>query len=153
MNKKSLRVLEFDKIIELLSQYAVNEITRERIAQVAPLTDFVEVSAMQAETDEALVCLLKFGSPEIQRINPVATSLKRIEVGGALSTLELLNVAKVLKCARILQKYGENAVGANCVRPNDETIHLRANTVRPYKGTCYPATLPRFFLKNQPKTQ
>jgi len=104
MNKKSLRVLEFHKIIEMLSAFAVNDLTRERVSAILPNADFGVVEAMQNETDEALVYILKFGSPEILRASDVSGSLQRIEMGGSLGTRELLNVAKILKCARILKK-------------------------------------------------
>ncbi len=40
---------------------------------------------------------LKFGSPEILRVEPVDGAIKRLDVGGALSAAELLNVARLLK--------------------------------------------------------
>jgi len=111
MNDKSLRVLEFHKIIEMLAAFAVNDIARARILEIMPAVDFDEVSAMQFETDEALVCVLKFGAPAIERIGEIAVSLARIDAGGALSPAELLNVAKILKCARGLKKYAASALG------------------------------------------
>jgi len=124
MNEKSLRVLEFHKIINMLSAFAVNDITRERVAKITPSADFDAVLAMQNETDEALVSILKYGSPDIVKVSEVSNSLKRIEMGGSLSTFELLNIAKVLKCSRTLKKY---------TIPDDGTLSSYFNMLTPDK--------------------
>ncbi|MCL2838682.1 MAG: endonuclease MutS2 [Oscillospiraceae bacterium] len=132
MNDKSLRVLEYNKIIETLSEYAVNDIARERILAIKPVSDFDTVNSMQNETDEALVCVLKYGSPDIARVKEVSPALKRIDVGGALSAAELLNIAKVLKTARVLKKYiisddGTLSSYFNMLTP-DKTVETQITT-------------------------
>ena len=145
MNDKSLRVLEYNKIIEMLAGYAVNDITRGRVLEIKPVSDFYAVESMQSETDEALVCVLKYGAPDISRVGEVSSALKRIEVGGALGTAELLNVAKVLKCARVLRKYGGNmppslkevarsAGGSNSPLPTSSTSPLKEG------GNLFPSS-------------
>lgn len=60
----------------------------------------------------AVTMSLKFGSPEILRVEPVDGAIKRLDVGGALSAAELLNVARLLKCIRNLKRYTKEQTGA-----------------------------------------
>ncbi|MEI3159722.1 MAG: hypothetical protein V8T08_08975 [Monoglobus pectinilyticus] len=50
--------------------------------------------------------------PEILRVEPVDGAIKRLDVGGALSAAELLNVARLLKCIRNLKRYTKEQTGA-----------------------------------------
>ena len=52
MNQKSLRVLEFNKIIELLKSKASSSLGLKYIEELVPSSDFEEVKYMQQETSE-----------------------------------------------------------------------------------------------------
>lgn len=80
--------------------------------ELKPSSDFREVERALAETDAAVTMSLKFGSPEILRVEPVDGAIKRLDVGGALSVAELLNVARLLKCIRNLKRYTKEQTGA-----------------------------------------
>lgn len=80
--------------------------------ELKPSSDFREVERALAETDAAVTMSLKFGSPEILRVEPVDGAIKRLDVGGALSAAELLNVARLLKCIRNLKRYTKEQTGA-----------------------------------------
>ena len=79
--------------------------------ELKPSSDFREVERALAETDAAVTMSLKFGSPEILRVEPVDGAIKRLDVGGALSAAELLNVARLLKCIRNLKRYTKEQTG------------------------------------------
>lgn len=53
MNEKSLRVLEYNKIIDLLKKKASSSLGLKYIENLVPNTDFVEVKSMLEETSEA----------------------------------------------------------------------------------------------------
>ncbi len=105
MEKKTYITLEYDKILGKIKEYAVLDTAKESIAALLPTADFESAKASLEETDDAMVMLLKYGSPSIGRIFEIDSAIKRMSVGGALSMGELLNIASVLKTADNLKKY------------------------------------------------
>lgn len=111
MEEKSLSTLEYTKILKSLSECAKNDDAKTMAEELKPSSDFREVERVLAETDAAVTMSLKFGSPEILRVEPVDGAIKRLDVGGALSAAELLNVARLLKCIRNLKRYTKEQTG------------------------------------------
>lgn len=111
MEEKTLSTLEFTKILKLLEDFAKNDDAKDIIKNLKPSPSFREVEQMLLETDAAVTMSLKFGVPEILRIDSIEPSLKRLAVGGGLSAAELLNIARLLKCARNLKRYTEEQTG------------------------------------------
>ncbi len=111
MDEKTLKTLEFDKIREMLVKYVVNDEAKEMARTIVPFTELLSVKSALADTDAAVVMICKYGSPPITAVSEVKSSIKRIRLGGNLSMTELLNVARVLKCAAQLKKYNDNHEG------------------------------------------
>lgn len=107
MEQKTLKDLEYDKILAMVAEYAHNGNTRTNILKLQPMTDYETVRQQLLESDAAMTMLLQFGSPEIVTVADVEGSVKRMSVGGSLSMSELLNVAAILRGARVLKKYYE----------------------------------------------
>ncbi len=112
MENKTLITLEYDKILNKISEYAINEETVERIGKTTPVSDFDEAKRLLSETDAAMVLVQKFGSPQIARVRNVDAVIKRLKVGGSLSMAELLNVAAIFRGADNLKKYYADKEGA-----------------------------------------
>ena len=111
MEEKTLKTLEFDKIIQMLKEHSVNAETFERAQKISPETSLAKVRRMLSQTDEAVVMIYKYGSPPIMRVDAVKHIVKRVNAGGVLSAAELLNVAAILKCADRLKKYYNDQSG------------------------------------------
>ena len=99
MNKKALHILEFDKIINILCEFATCEGGLELCRQILPMTDIELIKASQTETSDALTRILRSGSLSFSGTRNILESIKRLEVGGTLSITELLNISSVLKVA------------------------------------------------------
>ncbi len=109
---KTLKTLEFNKILEMLAGFAKNDSAKKLALSLTPSSDFNSVDAMLSETNSATGILLKYGSPELVHITDVNESVKRLKAGGGLSMSELLNIAGILKGARIMKKYTPEQSGA-----------------------------------------
>lgn len=59
MNAKTIKALEYKKIIHSLMEKCQSSLGKKRVEEVKPLTDMTEINKLQAETDEALTLLLK----------------------------------------------------------------------------------------------
>ena len=105
--EKSIQTLELPRVLELLSQCAVTQEGKERCLQLRPMTDPEEVARAQEETTAAVKMLVVRGTPGFSGVKPVGASLQRADMGGSLSTRELMDVAAVLRAARSAGEYGE----------------------------------------------
>lgn len=111
MEEKTLTTLEFVKILNMLKAFAKNDDAKVMAENLKPSPSLREVRRMLLETDAAVTLSLKLGSPEILRIENVKQSLQRLNVQGGLSIPELLNISRVLKCARNFKRYTEEQTG------------------------------------------
>ncbi len=99
MNQRVLRVLEYDKVIALLAEQASSESGREMCRNLRPMSDIERVLAAQAETGDALSRTLRGGDLSFAGLTDPGASVKRLEIGGALISDELLKIADLLNAA------------------------------------------------------
>ncbi len=105
MEKKTYLTLEYDKILNKVSEYASLDSAKEKIQALLPTSDLESAKINLDETDAAMVMILKYGSPAMGKIKEVDGAIKRLNIGGTLSMGELLNIGTVLKTADSLKKY------------------------------------------------
>ena len=104
--EKSIQTLELPRVLELLADCAATEEGKERCLSLRPMTDRDDVERAQQETTAAVKMLVLRGTPGFSGVKPVAASLQRADMGGSLSTRELLDIAAVLRCTRSVGEYG-----------------------------------------------
>ena len=105
MNEKVIKVLEYDKIINKLKDRASSQPGKELAAVLKPSDNFEEVKQLLKETTDAVICILRKGSPPLGGIHDIRSFLKRAEAGGMLTPGELLKIADVLRVSRKLKGY------------------------------------------------
>ncbi len=108
MNKKTLNKLEYNKIIELLTDHASSFSGKERCKRLRPMTLLPDINTAQQQTAAAFTRIVKKGRPSFSGCNPVNDSLKRLEVGAALGSGELLRICKLLETAGRAKAYGRH---------------------------------------------
>ncbi len=108
---KSIHTLELPTVLRMLADQASSGEARERALKTVPQTNLEDVARLQDETDAARAMIGLRGSPAFSGIKPVAESLYRADRGGALNTRELLDIAGVLRCARRVRDYHNDASG------------------------------------------
>lgn len=106
MNKKSLRILEFNKIINRLTEHATSAPGKKLAAALVPMTDLEEIRAAQTQTADALSRLFRRGSTSFGSNRDLGMSLKSLEVGSVLSIAELLAIASFLENVNRIKTYG-----------------------------------------------
>ena len=106
MNEKALRTLEYTKIIERLTELAGSSIGKELCRNLKPSSNLAEIEAAQKQTSDALSRIYQRGSISFSGVQDVRGSLKRLEIGGSLSALELLRIAKFLETTSRVKSFG-----------------------------------------------
>lgn len=100
MNEKVLHTLEYNKILDQLTEYAFSADAKSRCQKLRPITDRAQIEQLQQQTSDALSRLFKYGSLSFSGVTDIRDSLKRLEIGGALSAIELLRVCSLLESAK-----------------------------------------------------
>ena len=103
MNKKVYDSLEFNKIKQILSDYAITYLGKEKVQKLEPSTNILEIENWQNETTEATSYLLKQHDIPINSFRDIFPILKKVDIGGILTIPELIAVADILKISRRLK--------------------------------------------------
>lgn len=114
MNQKTLSKLEFDKITALLEEEAGSFRGRQLCRRTRPLTDIEKINTLQEQTAAAFTRIIKKGRISFGDAVPVEESMKRLEIGGALSITELLRIRKLLANTARVKSYGRHDTQEDC---------------------------------------
>ena len=114
--EKSLNILELPVVLDMLAAEAVTDGGKEACRSLRPRSDRLEVKNRLAETSAAKEMMVVRGSPSLSGIKDIRPSLSRADLGGSLNTIELLNIARVLQCARLVKGYtSDDKLGKSCI--------------------------------------
>ena len=133
MNKRTLRVLEYYKIIEKLTGFATCPAGKRMCERLKPSTDLTEITKNQEETADALKRVYQQGSLSFSGVYPIGEAMKRVAVGASLSIAELLDVAKLLRVAEHARQYGEQSQDKD-----GEGVNTRQDSLTGYFESLMP---------------
>lgn len=108
MNAKSLKTLEYHKIITQLTEYASSPLGKNLCEKLAPSTDIEEIRQNQSETTDAVTRVRQKGSISFGGLKDIRDSLKRLDIGSSLSIVELLSISSMLTIAAKAKAYGRH---------------------------------------------
>ncbi len=104
-SNKALTALEFDKIKEMLAQSAATEGARAMALSLAPSDDFDTVVLRQTRTADAKRLVNAKGYPSFSAPESATPASERAYKGAVLSPRELLDIASLLRSARMMLDY------------------------------------------------
>lgn len=129
MNSKVLHVLEYNKIIDMLTDKATSEQGRRMTRALLPMTDPAAITQAQTETGDALGYLFRRGSTSFGDNKDLGMCIRSLEVGSALSAAELLRIAAFLENVNRIKTYGRK-----------DREDAPADSLDPYFGSLEPLT-------------
>ncbi len=100
MNRKTLKVLEYNKIIEQLSTECHSSLGSELVFKIEPLNEIHKIQSMLDETGEGETLLMQKGSFALEGLQDVTSLLRKAEVGSMLDPAQLLVIKRQLSLAR-----------------------------------------------------
>lgn len=137
MNKKALKTLEFDKIIDKLKNLASTPLGKELCKELVPSTDINEIEHNLTETSDALSMVLKKGLLSFSGVKDIRSSLMRLNVGSVLSIDEILAVSSILNVTLRVKSYTRKENLGNSVH-NDEEEYNVTNSLTSYFEALEP---------------
>ena len=104
-NNTYIEKLEFNKILEKLSNYCVTYLGKELANNLKVSNDINIVKLTLKETEEAVNLIYKNSTPPLSAIADIGKYLKILESGMLLTNMPLLQLAQIFKIAQELKKY------------------------------------------------
>ena len=105
MINKTITTLEFDKIRNMLSEYASSENARLKLLNLKPYLSQREVNAKIKETTEARKLLDSMGLPPLAAMKEISKLLDLTEKGAMLLPEQLMNVAQFINTCNRMKNY------------------------------------------------
>lgn len=105
MDDRTLRTLEWSKILDRLSERAATRMGKELALALRPSTTYLDVLAAQQETSEARRVMNAGRSFPLGGLHDLRPQIKRAVIGGILEPNELLDVMDTISSARRLHKF------------------------------------------------
>ena len=108
MNPKALKTLEYNKIIDKLTEFAGSALAKEMCRNLQPSTDLYEIQAFQKETSDALSRIYQKGAVSFRGVRDIRGSIKRLEIGAIIGINELLSICSLLEVCSKVKAYSRN---------------------------------------------
>ena len=106
MNEKSIRILEFPKILDMLADLSTSALGKELCKELLPATDIDYIKKTQKDTSSACDRIRTKGQISFSGLKDIKASLKRLEIGSSLGINELLYIGDQLRVAKRAIVYG-----------------------------------------------
>ena len=116
MDVKTLKTLEYDKVMNIVANYAVLKNSKRLLADMRPFSDVESVRLSLDKTEEAYKLLFDYGIGGVDYFDEPGDEIDRAEKGSSLNLGEILKVARLLKCSRVVRN--------SFTSVDDETIKL-----------------------------
>ena len=101
----NLKKLEFDKILEAVSNYCKTYIGKQYVAELRPSQNCDEVQNMLNETSQGVVLIQRNSTPPLSSIADITVYLKTLDGCGTLSIKALLELQNILQISASLKDY------------------------------------------------
>lgn len=108
MNPKVLKTLEYNKIIDRLTEFAGSALAKEMCRNLQPSTDLYEIQTLQKETSDALSRIYQKGAVSFRGVRDIRGSIKRLEIGAIIGINELLSICSLLEVCSKVKAYSRN---------------------------------------------
>lgn len=108
---RSIKSLEFDKVLNLLSKQASLDDTVAMCGELKPVFSLAEVDDLLLKTGDAYSLIARFGAPSFGAAKNVNSYLSNAKAYGVLSPAALLQIGEVLRVIRSVREWRDASAG------------------------------------------
>lgn len=105
MNKITLHILEYDKIIQIIMDMALSDLGRSLIAAIKPSTDLDRITLQLEEVSEAKAILNTTSAVPIPNMNGINNVLDKLGHGTSLRPEDLTHISAMLHSIKRLKSF------------------------------------------------
>jgi DNA mismatch repair protein MutS2 len=131
MLEKTLKTLEYYKIIDKLTSHATTPLGKKKCEELKPMIDINEINQALQETTDATNRIRMKGSLSLSGARDIRASLKRLEIGSNLGIGELLSIQVLLTATARAKNYG---------RSTEDIEEGNTDTLTPFFDSLQPLT-------------
>ena len=138
ISPKTLKTLEYDQILNRLSQYCVNPDAQICALELTPYTEYAAAEYALSQTQEADEILYRQGADPIIRFDSIESVLQKAPVQSTLTISEILRTARLLRASRIFRSTVEelNAENIEHTRSFAQALYVDQNFEK-YVEKCF----------------
>lgn len=114
---KALKVLEYDKIIEMLLDLTQGELARDLVENLEPSNDIEEIRRMQEETSEAYRILVRYGDIDYSAASHIKHLASKASLGSMLFIEDLYDIMQNIFLVSSIKRYLKTSI-------EDENLNL-----------------------------
>ena len=122
MNERVLRITEYHKILERLSEHASSAPGKACCTGLLPLTTLYDIELAQRETAAAVRSLLKKGGISFGSLRDFSAAFSSLSIGAQLAQPELLHLAAFLENVARVRNYGTSEKGADAAPVQEVSV-------------------------------
>lgn len=115
---KALKVLEYDKIIDMLLDLTQGELARDLVEKLEPSNDIDEIRRMQEETSEAYRVLVRYGDIDYSSATHIKHLVSKASLGSMLFIEDLYDIMQNIFLVSSIKRYLKTAI-------DDENLKLK----------------------------
>ena len=129
----NLLKLEFNKILEKLTNYCKTYIGKNYVSELRPSNDVNYVQEILNETSQGVILIQRNSTPPLDEIANITVYLKTLDSCGTLSIKALLEIKNILKISSDLKEYFNKDYlkeeDLECLRKYFDNLYLNPNIV------------------------
>ena len=108
MQERTLEVLEYEKILEKVASQARSSVIKNKILNLAPMTDADEIKEELENTAQMVGVISRFGNIDLFGLYDFTSMIGYVRKRGILEPYELLQVNDLLRVSEYLKNYGKD---------------------------------------------
>lgn len=110
MNNNTIEILEYNKIKEIICEYAISEPAKEIIRKLEPSADIREIENWMRETTESRAIVNRSSSVPIHRLTNIEKIMSKMGKGAVLNPEEFTAIYELLKEGVRLKRFMEDKI-------------------------------------------
>ena len=115
---KALKVLEYDKIIDMLLDLTQGELARDLVEKLEPSNDIDDIRRMQEETSEAYRVLVRYGDIDYSSATHIKHLVSKASLGSMLFIEDLYDIMQNIFLVSSIKSYLKTSI-------EDENLKLK----------------------------
>lgn len=115
---KALKVLEYDKIIDMLLDLTQGELARDLVEKLEPSNDIDDIRRMQEETSEAYRVLVRYGDIDYSAATHIKHLVSKASLGSMLFIEDLYDIMQNIFLVSSIKRYLKTSI-------EDENLKLK----------------------------
>lgn len=108
MQERTLEVLEYEKILEKVAGQARSSVIKNKILNLAPMTDADEIKEELENTAQMVGVISRFGNIDLFGLYDFTAMIGYVRKRGILEPYELLQINDLLRVSEYLKDYGKD---------------------------------------------